>query len=236
MKLETNREFCIKAFRAIDNKDLCEDFAEGHLQVLRHFGIKKISSADLLWMNNPDSYVIVAEYSDTGEVVGGARVQLANDNFPLPIETAIGELDLSIIDYVSSLRIEGAVTGEICGLWNSRDVAGYGLGSNFLIKAAISVTNQLKMDTVLAFTALHTLSVVSEFGYSLETKLGDNGSFYYPQEDLMAYALILSDPDTLSLAREDLKVGMQYLRKEKECSIIEDTSKGLLYINYSLDL
>jgi len=52
----------------------------------------------------------------------------------------------------------------------------------------------------------------------------------------MAYALILSDPDTLSLAREDLKVGMQYLRKEKECSIIEDTSKGLLYINYSLDL
>ena len=131
----------IRAFRAVNEVDTCQIYLKGHMQVLIDFNVMKITSYNQVWTMNPSAYVLVAELESTGEMVGGIRIEVTKGNIPLPIETAIGQLDNRVYDVVKKYGINGGV-GELCGLWNSKDVKGVGI-SFFLTRAAISIINQL---------------------------------------------------------------------------------------------
>jgi hypothetical protein len=105
--------FRIKIFRAIDDKDSCARFMEGHMNVLKIYGITEITTANTDWFYNPASYVLLAETQDSQKTVGGVRVHVAGGTQPLPIEDAVSELDGSIHDKVKTNAIKG--TGELCG-------------------------------------------------------------------------------------------------------------------------
>src|SRR6516225_9828387 len=125
----------IRAFRAIDEKDTCEKFVEGHMKILKVFEITMITSANISWVTDPYTYVIVAESMETGKVLGGARIQIAGGKLQLPLERAIHDLDNRIHDYIKQYIPDG--TGELCGLWNSREIAGLGIGSMHLTRTAV---------------------------------------------------------------------------------------------------
>ena len=120
------------------------------MEVLRIFNVTKITSAEAKWTKNPGSCVIVAEDKETGELLGGIRMQKVHPEHPLPIEDAIGELDPLVRELVDIHRPEGA--GELCGLWNSRDVKGMGL-SVILTEIGIAMTEQMSIKTVFGICA-----------------------------------------------------------------------------------
>ena len=191
----------IKVFRAPNNVDACQRYVDGHTRVLRIYGITMITSAKAVWIDDPDTYVILVESENGEKTFGGARIQIAAGKFPLPIEDALNKFDLSIHQLVKQHAPDR--TGELCGLWNSREVAGLGIGSIYLSRVGVALAMQLKMNTLFALCAPATVKNANRVGFVVDERLGNKGTFYYPKEGLVATAVFLSDVMELSAADPD---------------------------------
>jgi hypothetical protein len=202
----------IRAFWALDNRPLCEAFAEGHRNVLLENGIKKVTSADNSWMESPMVYVIVCE-DENGDVVGGARLHIAHPDYPLPMQEAIAQVDLRINKYVEEYTARG--TAELCGLWNSRKVAGRGIGVKMLPLAAFAITQDLELNTLLALVAKHTLKQSLNWGFKRFEKVGDHGEFNYPKLDLIATSVIIEDTSDIGCKKPADYEMIESLRQNK---------------------
>lgn len=223
----------IKAFKAVDNPDACHRYVEGHMKVLRIFGITMITSAKAEWVNDPYTYVIMVESDDGEKVYGGARIQLAGGVHPLPLETAVAELEPDIHKIVQRYAAEG--TGELCGLWNSREVAGLGIGSMYLARAAVTITEQLNMSTLFALCAPSTVKNSLRIGFEIATFMGNNGTFYYPKEDLVATTMLIPDTKTLSTTEAAEREIVMGLRRQPVQFTIDEGPRGrILEIDYKL--
>jgi hypothetical protein len=221
----------IRAFRAIDHKESSYKYAEGHKKVLQIYGVTQVTSANLDWVDNPSVIVIQAESISGDVVLGGARIHLTGER-PLPIEDAVSEIDPTIHDIVKKYSELG--TAELCGLWNSKEVAGYGIGTSFLMRAGISLTNQLKLNSLLALCAQHTLGITTSKGFEIKYQLGNKGTFYYPKEDLLATAVIIKDPEVLSKADPGEREIILELKNNPVQTKKEKTLRGELEIEYDL--
>ena len=220
----------LRAFRAIDDPATCNLFIEGHTHVLTSIGVNKVTSSKNDWMYNPAAFVLVVESIDGKKVYGGARVHVAGGNQPLPIEQAASALDPLVFDLVWKYAQQG--TGELCGLWNSREIAGYGVGSIFLIRAAVAISQQLGIKSLFAFCAPYTIKPVSNCGMELETSIGNDGTFLYPKLDLIATTMLLKDVDTLTKAEEEDKNAIIKLRKNLNIVKKEELRKKEITIHY----
>jgi len=200
----------IKAFRAPDDVDSCHRYVEGHSKVLRIYGITMITSAKAVWTDDPNTYVILVESENGEKTYGGARIQIAGGAFPLPIEDALTKFDSNIHKLVQDLVPAG--TGELCGLWNSREVAGLGIGSIYLSRVGVTLAMQLKLNTLFALCAPATVKNANRVGFLVDERLGDKGTFYYPKEGLVATAVFLQDVLTLSTANPDERERILELR------------------------
>jgi len=227
-------EVRLRAFRAIDEPDTCALFVEGHTNVLEAIGVKKVTSSKSEWTLNPAVFVIVVESLDGGRVYGGARVHVAGGTEPLPIEQATGMMDPAIFDLVWKYARQG--TGEICGLWNSREIAGYGIGSIFLTRAAVAISLQIGLKSLFALCAPYTVKMAETVGYNIETSIGNEGTFYYPKLDLLATTMVLKDVDTLSLAGEEERSAIFKLRNELNVIRQEQLRKKIIEIHYEIKI
>ena len=222
-------------FRAVDDLRICQKYIEGHIHVLKVYGITQITSAKIDWILNPNVYVVVAEAIDTGEVLAGARVQIADGEHVLPIEDAVGHKDPGVFPYIERLRNEGG-TGEFCGLWNSRKIAGYGVGSMFLGRASIAFAGKLGIKTLVGLCAPATKAKSFQTGFIQEVSLGDKGEFIYPKEDLIATALIIPDLANLSNAESEERQKILDLRNNPVQISVENTRRGDVKIEYNLEI
>jgi len=224
----------LRAFRAIDDPEACERFIEGHTHVLTSIGVTKVTSSKNEWMHNPAAFVLIVESLDGKKVYGGARVHAAGGTQPLPIEEATGSLDPAIYDLVWKYAQEG--TGELCGLWNSREIAGYGVGSIFLSRACVAIATQIGLKTLFALCAPYTVNMGINSGYVIETSIGNEGTFYYPKLDLIATTMILKDADILSLAHEDERTTIFKLRQCLNIVRNEVLRKKEIEIHYEINI
>ncbi|TDQ82582.1 hypothetical protein [Sphingobacterium yanglingense] len=224
----------LRAFRAIDDPRTCERFIEGHAHVLTAIGVKKVTSSKNDWMYNPAAFVLIVESLDGENVYGGARIHVAGGTQPLPIEEATGNMDAKIFDLVWDYAQDG--TGEGCGLWNSREIAGYGIGSIFLTRAAIAIAPQIGIKSLFALCAPYTINLTKSVGYRQETSVGNNGTFYYPKLDLLATTMILDDVGSLEMASEEDRAAIMALRENQNCTRIEVLRSKEIEIQYKLDL
>lgn len=224
----------IRAFRAIDDYDACEKFMLGHRRVLENIGIQKLTSSKDEWMTSKAVFVIIVESEDQSKVYGGARVHVADDILPLPIEEATGYLDSSIYDIIKHHAVTG--TGEICGLWNSREVAGMGIGSVFLTRACVTISEQIKLQSLFALCAPYTVDMAKSVGYHILENVGNKGTFYYPKLDLIATAMILEDVSTLYLADPFERENILNVRKNLNQLKTETLRKKELELNYQLQI
>ena len=60
----------LRAFRAIDDPQSCELFADGHKRVLTSIGVEKVTSSNNEWMNNPAAFVMIVESLDKKQGLG----------------------------------------------------------------------------------------------------------------------------------------------------------------------
>lgn len=225
-------EIKIKVFRADQEPEHCMRYVEGHRKVLEAYGVTQVTSANLDWMHEPYSYIIIVESAEEDRVLGGARVQLASGTVPLPIETAINDLDTRIYDFVKEKALYR--TAEFCGAWNSKEVAGYGIGSIFLGRVCISIIMQLKLGSIFAFASPASLKICQRVGFRIIRSLGINGIFYYPKEDLVATALIIEDPLEVLGARDEDRSKILELREKPVQSAIERGPRGEISVDYDL--
>ena len=225
----------IRLFRAVDDIESCQRYVVGHSKVLKIFGITMITSAKLQWMEDPDTYMILVE-SDNGEkILGGARLQVAKGKFALPIEDALAKFDPKIHQFINEFLPDG--TGELCGLWNSREVAGLGIGSIYLGRVGVALALQLNLTTLYALCAPATVSNCLRVGFLVDERLGQNGTFYYPKEGLVATAVLLNDVTTLSTADPDEREKIFELRDNPVLEKNESGPRGHpLEIKFQLSL
>jgi hypothetical protein len=221
------------AFKAVDHPDLCERYIEGHIQVLINYGITNITSNNKEWTTWNCVYCIIAEKED-GTIVGGVRVQVADGVHRLPVELAVGNMDPKIYDIVQSYYDDGV--GELCALWNAKEVAGMGL-SIIIVRAGISVLNQIACSTLVGICAEYTLKMFKKVGFVVDTSLGDRGEFIYPNENYIARVLGILNAKDLSTAEEFDREKMLDLRKTPVQTCIETGLNGIqIEIEYALKL
>ncbi len=224
----------IKLFRAIDDLESCQRFAEGHANVLRDYGVTKVTSSNNGWFYNPGAYVVTVELKETGEIVGGERIHLAHKDFPLPIEQAVNVVDPNVHHLVST-HMDNKLTGELCGLWNAKSIAGKGV-SFLLTKIGVVLANLLKMDSIFVLCAPYTVSLCQQVGFEIETSIGNQGTFFYPKLDLVATSLVIKDPKVLSHADPKIRQEIFNLIAQPNNTVMEHGPKGETEVEYRLSI
>ena len=227
-------EVRLRTFRAIDDPVASELFLRGHEQVLTSIGVKKVTSSKNEWMSNPASFVLIVESLDKTKVFGGARVHVAGGTEPLPIEQATSQLDPNICDLVRTFAQFG--TGEVCGLWNSREIAGYGIGSIFLFRAAVAISTQIGLTSLFGLCAPYTLKMAQNVGFEITYDIGNQGTFYYPKLDLVATAVLLKDLKNMSNTLEEDREAIFRLRNNLNVVATEVLRNKQMIIHYELEI
>ena len=227
-------EVRLRAFRAIDEPETCQLFIEGHTHVLTSIGVTKVTSSKNEWTKNPAAFVMIVESMDGKKVYGGARVHVAGGSEPLPIEQATGAMDKGIFELVWKFAQHG--TGELCGLWNSREIAGYGIGCIFLIRTAVAISYQIGIQSLFALCAPYTIPPGEAVGMELEPSIGNDGTFYYPKLDLIATTMVLKDVPTLSKAYDEDKAAIMKIRENLNITRVEVLRKKEITIHYAIEI
>ena len=224
--------FNVWAFRAIDDIELCNEYVKGHIKVLADYGIASITSNNTIWLENPNMYCIVVEDALTKELLGGIRIQVADGVFPLPVEKAIGYMDNRIYDVVKNYAYNGGIS-ELNGLWVSNKLKGVGMGP-YLVRAAISSTNQLNFITMIGICGENTLTMFKNVGFLIDRSLGKNGGFPYPSDDLTAHVVGILNAVTLESA-DILDKSIMISLREHPILTREELNKNFVSeINYNL--
>lgn len=235
MKYSNDMKVKIKVVRAISSPDETKRYIDGHFKVLESYGVTKVTSADTSWVNNPNVFLLLVEsLEDPNIVLGGGRIQLRSEDFPLPLEGAILEKDPKIVSFMEQFKHENVA--EYCGLWNSRLVSGYGIGSIYLIRIGVAITSFLKLKALMAFCSPYTVKNSQSVGFEIIKSLGDEGSFLYPKEGLIATIMQIKDVYDLPLADVHQRDKIYYLRNNPFHQVTEISDKGPLEIHYDLNI
>ena len=224
----------IRVYKAVDEIDTSLRFVEGHRKMLEAYGVAKVTSASEAWIDDPDTYVIIAESCDDQRILGGTRIQVRTPSMKLPMEDAIAKVDKNIYSYVD--RIGDYNVAEFCGLFNSKEVAGYGIGSMFLGRVAIAIASQIGVKYLMGLCSPATLRNSARVGFEILRDLGINGKFYYPKEGLIATSLIINDLDNLPNADPHERERIFDLRRNPTQQTMEKGPKGELEIVYEINL
>lgn len=226
----------IRAFRAVDDPETCNKFIVGHRRILEiYYGIIKITSDGNEWVKDPYTVVVVAEDPETKIVYGGARVQVYDGRIPLPIEEAINKYDAGVKNIVWKDYERGG-TCEICGLWNSKEIAGMGIGSHILSRVGISISSQLGVESIFVLCAPSTVKMGRRNGFIVEKSLGNQGLFFYPKDDFIATVMRLVDIRDFSLADPEEVKKIMLLRSALEVIAPEKGPKGGFEVEYDLEV
>jgi len=203
-------QLILRVVKATDEPQVAQGYLEGHMKILESYGVTKVTSAKADWVDDPYTYLIVAESTLDGKIMGGGRIQIRSKNRPLPLEPAIAILDERVYDYVG--RLGDYKVAEFCGLWNSKEIAGYGVGSIILVQLGVAVSGLLGLSYLTALCSPATVRTSQKVGFEIVRELGNNGTLYYPKEDLVATALIVNDLQNLPNATEEDRTAILAIR------------------------
>ena len=131
-----------------------------------------------------------------------------------------------------SIKNEGIV--EIAGLWNSRAVAGLGLGSEHLIRTSIAATAFLQAKNVFTFCSPFVSRFADDFGFKAYERLGQQGKFPFPDDRWMSTINYLEDKMDLNGAKEEERERIFELRKERIFTRTYNERGRTLKIHFSL--
>lgn len=224
----------IKAFRAVDFPEECDRFIEGHSRVLTSVGVDQVTSSSHDWKFNPASFVIICESPDGKKIYGGSRVHALGGTQDLPIEEATVGLDDSVPNHVRKFAKYG--TGELCGLWNSIEVAGMGIGAVYLIRCAIAICPSLGIGTLWALCSPFTTRIARNYSFVQYISVGDEGKFYYPKIDLIATACLIQDTEKLEGGNPKETDVIFELRKKMNVVRFEENRGRKLEVDYQLEI
>ncbi|MDZ4668338.1 MAG: hypothetical protein SGJ00_10685 [bacterium] len=224
----------IRAFKVTEDHLACLRYIKGHHLVLESYGVTKVTSLNADWIDDPNTYAIIVESEDGKKVYGGGRIQIKSKKLRMPMEDAIAILDDKIYTYADNLGHNNVA--EFCGLWNSKEAAGFGIGSIYMGRVGVAIADQLNIQYLTALCSPGTLRNCLKVGFEVIRELGNNGTFYYPKEDLTATALIINNLKEIPSANPIEQDAIWRIRENLMGTSHEKGPKGEMDFKYDLHI
>ena len=146
--------------------------------------------------------------ADGERVLAGTRLQSGPEPEGFPLYKAVGEMDVKISPWLKSIIPEGTI--ELNGMWNSIELAGMGLGVEWMVQSAMASMSMLDLRNLLALTSpVPENDETGWVGPNHHDEFGDEGYFKYPTEKLRASIEHFIFPDDLPKSVPEVKVFME---------------------------
>ncbi len=224
----------IRAYQSSTDIETSLRYVDGFKKVLEAYGVTKVTSATHEWVYDENTFVVIVTSEDDEKIYGGCRIQVRNKDLRLPMEDAIARVDPSVFEYMDqfgSLKL-----AEFSGLFNSVEVAGYGIGSMYLGRVGVAICNQMGVDHLFGLCSPTTYRNCARVGFETLREIGNNGRFHYPKEGLIATSVIIRDLESLPGAQPEERNKILYLR-ENPNHIAEDSGpKGEMRVIYATEI
>ena len=228
-------EVVLKILRASEDVVLCQAMVEGHKRVLHAYGIKNISSFNTDWFGRDDVILIVAMSADGNKMLAGTRLQSGDNPEDFPLYQAVGHMDEGLKPWLSNLLKDG--TMELNGMWNSIELAGMGLGVEWMVQSAMASMSILDLRNILALTSPVTRKMRDKMGWSIQDQFGDDGYFKYPNDKLLASIEQFIFPDDLPKSQKDVRVFLDELWADPTGYVMNiKGSKGRLKVCFNISV
>lgn len=226
-------DFILSLHRASSNYSLCENFVRGHHQLLSVNDVD-LGPIDTSWFSSTNVYLLIVRRAGINEILGGAKLVISDGRGNLPLMKLLIDDYPELEDYLSEYNESGLV--EISGLWNSRSVAGLGLGSEHLIRTSIAICGFLEVSTIITFCSPFVTRFAELYGFSPLMKFGTNGSIPFPDDRWMSTINILSDPHLMSNANDYEREIIFNLREEPNQTRKFNSRGKQITIKFELEL
>jgi len=221
--------------RASEDVELCQAMVEGHKRVLKTYGIKNISSFNTDWIGRNDVILIVAMSADGDKVLAGTRLQTGSKPEDFPLYQAVGAMDEELKPWLTSLIKDG--TMELNGMWNSIELAGMGLGVEWMVQTAMASMSMLDLRNIFALTSPVTRKMRNKMGWSIQDQFGDDGYFKYPNDKLLASIEHFIFPDDLPKSQKDVRMFMEELWADPTGYVMNVKGpKGKLTVRFNISV
>lgn len=220
----------IRAFRAIDEPELCRQYASEHARVLTDIGVSTVVKYDDAWMRDADTIVFAAMHAELG-MVAGIRLQRARPDVPMPMEIALDTKEPRLRPVLAPL--EAAGNAELGALWNAERFAGRGVPF-LLITAAVATAGQADLSHMACFVAQYIAPYCSSVGFVPVRSVGDQGEFNYPIPGIKSYVMVIPDVKTVTHATSELRHRILSLRMRPRQVQVEVPKKESLEVSYDL--
>ncbi|MDG2363807.1 MAG: hypothetical protein P8L80_06880 [Flavobacteriales bacterium] len=228
-------EVVLKILRASEDVVLCQAMVEGHKRVLHAYGIKNISSFNTDWFGRDDVILIVAMSADGNKMLAGTRLQSGDNPEDFPLYQAVGHMDEGLKPWLSNLLKDG--TMELNGMWNSIELAGMGLGVEWMVQSAMASMSILDLRNILALTSPVTRKMRDKMGWSIKDQFGDDGYFKYPNDKLLASIEQFVFPDDLPKSQKDVRVFLEELWADPTGYVMNIKGpKGKLKVRFNISV
>ena len=225
----------VVVYPADQHEERSNELVDGHRAVLAAYGIKELKTFNRDWIGNPEVMVIAALSTQTGKVLGGARMYRAHEPSDLPLYQAVHDQDPRLGAFLQSYIEEGAY--EIGGLWNSLELAGMGVEALFLVQAAIATLPMLNARHLFALTSPVTRRMQGKIGFQIEEGVGSEGYFTYPTEKLRANLARFTFPDHVNDADPTVKALLEELWQDPSGYVhVVHGPKGELKLAFEMHL
>lgn len=223
----------IKILHSFDNEDSAQIYLTSQRNILKEFNVQGIRSAKKkLWENNL-SYLIVLEDVKTNEIVGGVRLDVADDKHLLPMEESLAHLYPELI-----LRIHkfNNIIAELCALWIKKEYSERRLAEHLII-AAIAVANKIRIKVIVGLANQYSLPIVESLGFTAASTVGkEKGNFpNYPNEKYTSTVVEL-DAYELNTVPEEVKERIISLRSNPVQCIIDQYNGYFTGLEYDIRL
>ena len=222
----------LKAFRAPDQPELCQEFMREHRKVLEDFGIQNVSTNNERWMSDPNAFIIVALHGSLG-MVGGIRLQVASETEPLPMEEAVGKMDPLVKEELEALRVHG--NGEVCSLWNANRYGNMGIPV-ILSQAVTAMATMANVKRMVCLVAHYTQRHPKRNGFVVMDTVGDKGCFSYPIPSIKAISMVNKDTMLLADASNDQRQLIYSLRLRPKQVRIEAPNSTPMEVHYEMQI
>jgi hypothetical protein len=223
----------IIAFRAVDHYPRCLDYIRGHRKVLEAHGFTHFLSNEESWIFNPDTIVTMVYDPNSGTALGGSRFEKRTTDNLLLFERVLQNSEPQIIREVKA-RVKGG-TGELCGLWNAKEVAGWNTSILLARSVMIAIWEQ-RLNTFYTFNARYTNRIPIRLGFKRLTIIGNNGYVPYPDDRFQAAVWRFERRNGLRKADPYEREAMKKLIENPQQTIHEEDVYGKLEVQYDLKI
>lgn len=220
----------IRAFRAVDDAQLCHTYAVEHARVLSDIGVSTVVKYDDAWMQDPDTIVFVALHEDLG-MVAGIRLQKSRREVPMPMEIALDSTEPGLRAVLDPMMVNG--NAELGALWNAHRFAGRGV-PYLLIAAAVATASQAGLAHMVCFVAEYIAPYCASVGFRNVPSVGNAGEFNYPIPGIKSYVMAIPDVSTLVLAESSARQRILSMRLRPKQGNIETPRREALDVTYDL--